>query len=129
MWRTGEGWSYGHVHRRVTATETRFDHTVEFVPPPPVVKVKKMVEVEVGPDGQPLIGGGQPGGTMPPDGMVQPPGQAAAGMPAIPGLTMPLGPPAPAPPGGIPGAPGGRAPGAYPGLPPTPGGNIPFGGP
>lgn len=76
----------------------------------------------VRPDGTPLLpGGGQPG-QMPPEGMAGIPGQAAAGLPAIPGLTMPLGPQAPAAPPIGPG--GGNVAGMFPGQPPLPQGHL-----
>ena len=62
----------------------------------------------LGPDGQPI-------GPSAPPGI---PGQAAGGLPSVPGLTMPLAPGAPAPPPIRPG--GGRAAGAYPGRPGVP---------
>jgi hypothetical protein len=67
----------------------------------------------LGPNGQPMPPSG--GGGMNP--MMMPPGQAAGGLPGIPGLTQPMIPGPPPAPNGVPGAPGGRAPGAYPGLP------------
>ena len=74
----------------------------------------------VGPSGQPLIPQMQVAeGTFPP-------GQAAAGMPGIPGLTQPIVPPTPGtPPIGMGVGVGGRAAGSYPGLP----GGVPGGNP
>lgn len=73
--------------------------------------------------------GGLPGGMLPPGpGQLEPtmpgdvPGQLAGGLPSVPGVNLPLGPPVAA---GIPGNNGGRPPGAYPGQPPNQGPPLP----
>lgn len=80
--------------------------------PPPTPPANPLSAL-VGPNGQPILPAGIPG-------------QAAGGLPMVPGLNLPLVPPAP---GGVPIQTGGRAPGSFPGLPPSQPGNIPVVGP